>query len=211
MDSIKEAFSKVKQDMDELRFDLLKIRSELSILSQELVNLRGSLVPTQNTEISTTPTQNPTNQQSFKPLNGQISPISIGNQGVPTNKQTNKPTNQHMGKGRNIIDSAADILDSLDSVKKEIRLKFKRLTDQEFLVFSTLYALDEEGLVVDYKSLAEEVKLTEISIRDYIGKLIKKGIPIEKQRINNKNIKLSVSPNLKKVATLTTILQLREI
>ena len=48
-------------------------------------------------------------------------------------------------------------------------------------------------------------------LRDYIGRLIKKGIPLEKKKINNKIIHLSVSKNLKKIASLSTILQLRDI
>jgi biotin operon repressor len=62
---------------------------------------------------------------------------------------------------------------------------------------------------VDYKSLSERLNLSESSIRDYIGKLINKGIPVEKKKINNKSIQLSISQNLKKIATLSTILTLR--
>jgi DNA-binding MarR family transcriptional regulator len=109
------------------------------------------------------------------------------------------------------IINAAQILNSLDNLKKEIRLKFKRLTEQEFLVFSTIYQLSEEKGNTDYKNLSEKLSLTESSIRDYIGRLIKKGIPVEKTKINNKTIHLSISPNLKKIASLPTILQLRAI
>ena len=110
------------------------------------------------------------------------------------------------------IDDATRILDSLDSIKKEVRLKFKRLTDQEILVFSTLYQLDEEMPgQVNYRLISKKLNLTESSIRDYVGRLIKKGIPVDKKRINNKNISLSISPNLKKIASLPTILQLRDI
>ena len=69
-----------------------------------------------------------------------------------------------------------------------IRLKFKRLTEQELLVFSKLYQLDEEMGHSDYKTLSQKLNLTESSIRDYIGRLIKKGIPVVKNKINNKNI-----------------------
>ncbi|HKZ33939.1 MAG TPA: HTH domain-containing protein, partial [Candidatus Nanoarchaeia archaeon] len=109
------------------------------------------------------------------------------------------------------IEDAASILDSLDGLKKEIRLKFKQLTDQETLVFSALYQLEEDSGPVDYKTLADKLGLTESSIRDYIGRLLKKGIPVEKKKINNKQIKLSISQSLKKIASLSTILQLRDI
>lgn len=95
-------------------------------------------------------------------------------------------------------------------LKKGIRLKFKRLTEQEFLVFSTIYQL--EGTVeVNYRILSEKLGLSESSIRDYVGRLIKKGIPIDKIRLNNKNIKLSIPKDLKKIASLSTIMQLRDL
>ena len=112
---------------------------------------------------------------------------------------------------QNPIDDAAKILDSLDSIKKEIRLKFKRLTSQEMLVFSTLYQIEEEKGSIDYKALSQRLQLTESSVRDYVGRLIKKGIPVEKKRINNKTILLSVSSNLKKITSLSTIIQLRDL
>jgi len=92
-----------------------------------------------------------------------------------------------------------------------LRLKFKRLTDQELLVFSTIYQLDEEIGYSDYKSISTKLKLTESSVRDYVGRLIKKGIPVEKTKINNKNIQLNISQNLKKIASLNTLLHLRDI
>ena len=103
------------------------------------------------------------------------------------------------------------MLDSLDNLKKEIRLKFKRLTDQEMTVFTTLYQLSESENYADYRAISTKLNLSESSIRDYIGRLIKKGIPVEKTKINNKTIQLSVSSNLKKIATLPTILKLREM
>jgi hypothetical protein len=41
--------------------------------------------------------------------------------------------------------------------------------------------------------------------------MINKGIPIHKNKINNKKITLSISPDLKKIASLPTIIRLREL
>ncbi|MGK0208825.1 MAG: hypothetical protein ACI83O_000079 [Patescibacteria group bacterium] len=110
------------------------------------------------------------------------------------------------------FERANKIFDSLDDIKKEIRAKFKQLTPQEMLIFSTLYTLENQGIQdIGYSILAQTLNLTESSIRDYVNKLIKKGIPLDKQRINNKTIVLKVDNNLKKVATLPTIRKLREI
>jgi len=243
-DNIKEAFLKVKedifyikQDLESLRASLNETRTYLSNLSniiqllnkktdnlikikEENIENKQLTTSTQKQESSTIQQDNPTNQHIFKPLNNQISSISIGNEGVPTDRQTDQQTDQHIDKGsyniikeenKDSIGKASEILDSLDNIKKDIRLKFKRLTDQEILVFSTIYQLDEEIGYSDYKSISERLSLTESSIRDYVGRLIKKGIPIDKNKINNKTIHLNISQNLKKIASLNTLLKLRDI
>ena len=103
------------------------------------------------------------------------------------------------------------MLKSLDNIKKEIRQKFKKLTEQEWLVFSTIYQLDEEMGHSDYRILAERLKLTESSIRDYVARLMKKGIPVDKIKLNNKNIQLNISKSLKQIASLPTIITLRDL
>ncbi|MFH1503375.1 MAG: hypothetical protein ABIE36_01840 [Candidatus Diapherotrites archaeon] len=235
MEEIKEAFSKVKQDIDSLREEVFSLRENLMETRQSLIELcdlfkqfyskkEGFGHPTDNpthpTQFSTIPTDNPTHPTLPNPLKGEKLTISIGNEGVPTDRQTDRQTNQQTDKGSynmeeksktNSIIDAARILDSLDNLKKEIRLKFKRLTDQEMTVFSAVYQACEEEGYSDYRGLSQKLKLTESSIRDYVGRLIKKGIPVEKIKLNNKNIQLIISPNLKKIASLSTILQLREL
>jgi ribosomal protein L16 Arg81 hydroxylase len=238
MEQIKEAFSKVKQDMDLLKSEMAHLKESLKETRESLIELcelfkqfsskkdsqANSKSPTENPthqQINQThPANNPTHPTHFKPLKDENLPISTGNDGVPTNKQTDKQTNQQTDKGsynsenkskENPILDAVKILDSLDNLKKEIRLKFKRLTDQEMAVFSALHQLQEEEGHADYRGLSQKLKLTESSIRDYVGRLIKKGIPVEKIKINNKNIQLIISPNLKKVASLSTIMQLRDL
>ncbi len=222
MDLLKEAFGKVKEDIDSLRTQILSLNKELSEIKfslNKLISTKKEIlimeeVPTDNKVNKIDNEQIPTQNTPYSPQKAQNSTISTGNEGVPTNKPTNKPTNQQIEKKEieeNSLDNALKILNSLDSIRKEVRLKFKDLTDQEFLVFSTLYEIDEETGNVDYKTLSKRLNLSESSIRDYIGKLIKKQIPVNKIKINNKNIKLSISQNLKKIASLDVILKLREL
>jgi hypothetical protein len=228
MDQIKEAFSKVKQDMDFLLKEINDLKKEFSVLSRSVsqINnqLKSKIFLSNPSNFHTDEAESQPNTQQFtqtnplfKPLKHQILGISIGNRGVPTDKQTNPQTDQQThfpvekGFTQDPITNAVEILNSLDNLKKEIRLKFKRLTEKELLVFSTLYQLDLERGNADYKVIANKLALTESSIRDYIGRLISKGIPVEKKKINNKTILLNVSENLKKIATLETILQLREL
>jgi hypothetical protein len=178
------------------------------------------------------PTHNPTLRQEIEGLKSQILSISTGNRGVPTDRQTNRQTHQqthnYTEKSPNSsvfnssnplqptletnIQEASEILDSLDRLKKEIRLKFKRITNQEMAVFSTIYQLEDQDFnQVTYKKVAQTLNLSESSIRDYVQRIINKGIPIKKHKINNKTILLSISQELKKIASLSTIIQLREL
>jgi len=215
MDPIKEAFFKIKKDIIQLKDEIIKLKTQINnIQTTPTHNL--ALTPLQTdrqTHIQTTPTHN----HDVEPPYTLNSNSSIGNEGVPTDKQTNQPTNQQIHsytqiKHKTDFEQANEILLSLDNIKKGIRLKFKRLTPQEMLVFSTLYALEEQKIEeITYRTLAEQLQLSESSIRDYINKLIKKGVPIDKIRQNNKTILLKISQNLKNIATLATIQDLREL
>ena len=223
MDYIKDAFQKVKQDIDSLKEEFSSLKQnlentnknlidlkEMSVhLSNELKNIKLSINSAQNIINPTIDEEIPTDNSPFNAQNSQKIPFSTGNEGVPADRQTNQQTNQQTEKTS--FEDALDILNSLDSIKKEIRTTFKHITDQEFLVFSTIYQLSEQKGFVDYRDLSSKLKLTESSIRDYVGKLIKKGIPVEKNKINNKVIQLSISENLKKIAPLPVILQLRSL
>ncbi len=235
MDSVKEAFQKVKQDIDFLSLSLQEANKDISFLSEEIKKINENLEkiannlalsnPTNNQFNSTFQHINPTDStqiqhinQLFKPLKDENSVFSIGNDGVPTDKQTNRQTDRQVQKSpfldkknENSMENTLQILNSLDSLKKEIRLKFKHLTEQELAVFSAIYEFDDEIGFSDYKSLSLKLNLTESSIRDYVGRLVKKGIPVEKRKIRNKNIKLNISQNLKNIASLQTILSLRDI
>jgi DNA-binding MarR family transcriptional regulator len=206
MDPLKEAFRKIKEDMDLLRGEILSLNQDIREIRDKL---DANTSPTHNPLTSTDISINPTGIPLFKALKPQNIPLSTGNEGVPTDRQTNQQTNQQTEKAS--FNKALEVLNSLDNLKKEIRNKFKRITDQEFLVFSTIYQIEEESGSVDYRTLSQKLNLTESSIRDYVGKLIKKGIPVDKIKINNKMVQLSISEKLKKVTPLPVIFQLREI
>ncbi len=254
-DKIKEAFNKVRKDMDALNNQINNLRQETLKITEILHQIVGNEAKKESEHPLPSSTRNPQNQtpsthtsthkHPFKPLKHQNIGISTRNEGASTDRQTDRQTNRHtlISTGNppdptstesnsqtlrvlpleeknssnqtedslNSIDNAARILDSLDNVKKEIRKKFKRLTDQELLVFSTLYQIEEEDGHAEYSTISNRLNLSESSIRDYVSRLIKKGIPVEKTRVNNKFIHLNISKNLKKIATLPTILRLRDL
>lgn len=234
-DKVKEAFTKVKQDIEDLK-------SQLSLISNELSDLKY-IFQSQQTHHSYIPSiqhKSPTqelNERYNYPLEALKTPnsqISIGNDGVPTNRQTNQQTDRHIFNEEKTtikpalnqslgttdtqnnpkidrLEQLTTTLHSLDSIKKELRQQFKRLTNQEMLVFSTIYQLESESFVVDYSIIASKLGLSESSIRDYVIKISKKGIPIQKIKENNKKILLKIPEELRKMASLNTILALREL
>jgi len=213
-EELKEAFAKVKNDIFVLQDEFFSIKNELLEIKELL---KAQITNSTNQQISpthfTTPTDNPTVPSEIRGLIYPNFNSSIGNEGVPTDRQTNQqtdnPTDFTLKKS---ILEATEMLNSLDNIRKEIRLNFKTITNQEMLVFSTIYELSElrnEG--VEYTEIADKLKLSPSSIRDYVQKIISKGIPIIKTKVNNKKILLNISPELKKLATLQTIIKLREL
>jgi len=215
MDPIKEAFSKIKEDIIQLKNEIHKLRIQIN--NVQTTSTHNQAFTPQQTNSQTHNKTLPTHNQGVDaPYTPNIN-SSIGNEGVPTDRPTNTQTDQQTHSHTQIrhktdFEQVNEILSSLDSIKKGIRLKFKRLTPQEMLVFSTLYALEEQNIEeITYRTLAKQLQLSESSIRDYINKLIKKGVPIEKIRQNNKTILLKISQNLKNIATLDTIVRLRDL
>ena len=229
MDPVKDAFDKVKQDIIFLKDELNNLRKgvvetrermmEICEIIKKIDEKIEFVASTHQPKIQTLPTYSSTHNYPLEAPKTQNLPISTGNEGVSTDRQTDRQThkqtqNEHKiteNSPDNSFDNALEMLESLDSIKKEIRLQFKRLTEQELLIFSTIYQIEEEQGYANYKFLAERLNLTESSVRDYVGRLIKKGIPVEKKKVNNKQIKLFISQNLKKITPLSTILQLRDL
>ncbi|MBT3691392.1 winged helix-turn-helix transcriptional regulator [archaeon] len=168
-------------------------------------------------------THNTTVPQEIEGLKYPNLSSSIGNEGVSTDRQTDRQTDNSthnstkitQNSSKNIesnIQEATEILDSLDRLKKQIRLKFKKITNREMAVFSTIYQLEEQDPSnTTYKQIAKILHLSQSSIRDYVQRMINKGIPVKKEKINNKQVILSISQELRKIATLSTIIQLREL
>lgn len=216
-DLIKESFQKVKEDITALK-------EAINIISDEIEELKRTLtqtdIPTRQTNRQITPTV----PQEIGGLETQDLQVSTGNRGVQTDRQTVQQTDKLSEKFALIqesnfktddnlskIDAVSQILDSLDSVKKELRFKFKRLTPQEMLIFATIYQLEDQDLKPDYKLISSKTRLSESSIRDYVQKIIKKGIPVDKIKENNKKVTLSIPQNLRRMAALDTIIKLREL
>ncbi|MFA7708018.1 MAG: HTH domain-containing protein [Candidatus Pacearchaeota archaeon] len=225
---LKEAFFKVKQDIASLGSEISQIKQEIIQIKQFLDDFSNTTLQHISSTYPVSPTDNPTLPQEIGGLKTPNNDTSIRNEGVPTDRQTHRQTDQQTGfseqsslktplnnehnSSESEIEKATKLLDSLDSLKRQIRYKFKHITNQEMFVFSTIYQLEEQNPeAVTYKEIALRLKLSESSIRDYVQRIINKGIPIKKHKINNKQLILSISQDLKRIANLSTIIKLREL
>jgi len=220
MNEIKEFFDIIKKDILSLNQEIQNLKLNISNLKGQIENLNLNVknfsytnpISAQKVYFQTQNNENPTDKELFKSLKAQNLHISTGNQGVQTDKQTNQQIDKKHGSGQNLgLDSADYLLGSLDHIKKELRLKFKRLTPQEMAVFSSVYLTEQILGYTNYKIIADKLGLTESSIRDYVRRLILKGIPLEKEKLNNKEILIRVSSNLRKITTLETLQKIRDL
>lgn len=233
MDEVRDAFKRVKEDFSELNYEFFNLKEDIEKIKEFLVEIGENLyslnlkvgglleknLKTEKGSFSTNRHSNQTDYPIIKPQKPKYLGISTGNEGVKTNRQTIQQTDNLASLGakkgffkeEGSFDEASNILNSLDDLKKEIRLKFKKLTEKEVIIFSAIYQLEEERGFADYKSLSLKLSLSESSVRDYVRRLILKGIPLYKKKINNKEVHLFVSQNLKKIASLSSILKLRDL
>ncbi|MEM3112874.1 MAG: hypothetical protein QXI33_00425 [Candidatus Pacearchaeota archaeon] len=215
MDQIKEAFNKVKQDIYDLKIEINSIKKELEEIQTSILNLT-KLNSTLNIEVQTlrqtnsthkvTSTDTSTDILPFQALKRQNIKNSIGNEGVSTDRQTIRQTDKLSEKGN----LSTLIINQIDGLRQELKDKIKSLTNQEMLVFSTIYQYDNNQTTIDYHFLATKLSLSQSSIRDYVQRILNKGAPLIKTKENNKHIILHIPDDFKKLASLDTILLLRE-
>lgn len=229
MDPIKEAFSRAKEDITSLKNQITSLYVEINSLKDILTSISRHIDEqkqairqsnsTDNREL-TEPSVNNNDFWSHKALKPHIYTVSTRNDGVPTDKQTDQQTNTFLDNPsistgnthkKSEPSDITSLLNSLSTFKKDLRNKFKRLTKQEMLVYITIYQLESEGFTVDYPLIAKKLFLSESSIRDYVQRAIRKGIEISKVKENNKKIYLSIPSEIREIASLQTIIQLREI
>jgi len=174
-DYIKEAFIKVKKDIEFLNNELLDMKLVIQNINISIKNLSINLkkedlisrqtIPQIDTANNVISTYNPTVKDRLKDLKALNLKISTRNRGVSTDRQTDRQTTEIIDHNiqKDIdcnIKEANNILDSLDSLRKEIRLKFKRLTNQEMAVFSVIYQLEEqENREITYNLISKTLNL----------------------------------------------------
>ncbi|MEM4245264.1 MAG: hypothetical protein QW404_03320 [Candidatus Nanoarchaeia archaeon] len=181
-EKLKQAFSKIKEEINSIRSDFEALKAVIA-KQQELLEVFLSKIAQKSQE-----------NHNFEGFSGIPLEASTGNKGVQTNKQTNTQTNKqtHLKQTNNQIPI-------LSSIKKDVLSKFQNLPKREFLIFLTIYQLEEDKGSVSYSDIANHLKLSESGIRHYVFNIIKRGLPVQKKKINNKMTVLSISPEFKEI------------
>lgn len=175
-DKVKQSFSKVKEDISSLNDKIVAIEAKLD---QILAKSKK-----ENT--------NSTKYKGFERSTPQIyektDKISTGNKGVHSFIHS---TDIHSFNSHSL---------DIQSLKKNLEEKINKLTNQEFLVFLTIYQLEEDlRRNVTYDDLSSKLSLSTGCIRSYISSIIKKGLPILKKKINNRTITLTIHQDFKEL------------
>jgi hypothetical protein len=122
---------------------------------------------------------------------------SIGNEGVLSKRASEQAIKQAHSK------QPSKHLSTLGELNEDLDAHFSTYTRQELKIFLSLYQLEDEVGPIRFTDLSDYMKLSEGCVRAYIYKLIARGSPILKEKVNNQVVNLSLSPefrslNLKK-------------
>jgi len=181
---IKLSFSKAKEHADRLENDIKELKTLLNSQNKEIISLKS--------EIKKVISSNKQIELQNEPQTS----ISTGNKGVL----------------RQSFDSTSTVLNQeIEPIKQEIEENFKKLTEKQFLVFMSIYELEEQkDSPIRYKDIAEHLNLTQSSVRDHVNELTIKKIPLTKEIFNNK-VFLSIPHEFRTLTLASKLLNFRQL
>jgi len=196
-EKLKNSFSNIKKDITTLNNDITALKNEINHIKGGLDQIK-TILTTKNFLDST------------------------GNKGVINNHQQstiiNTPTNTNKEDQNDLIlqehpksQDLQEVQITLDKIKKDLQKTFKNLTDREFSIFMTIYELGQQLDRVTYADIAQQLSLTEMTIRSYVASLINKHLPIEKTRRFNNKVSLSIRKEFKDLNLASKLISLRTL
>ena len=214
-DSVKNSFSKVKDDIcrldDELRLQrevLSKQNDILRLLNNKLSSIIEKIDEIEK-KMPKIESENMSNQSIDQLINHLITYQSLNheeasNEPIKAKKDVsirNDGVNQSFNQIINHQSDKNEVLEAQDlnfqALKTNIDSTFRALSKQELKVFLTVYQLEDEGKIANYTNIAQNLGLSEHCIRSHISFLMKKNAPLVKQKLNNKRNLLSIRKDFK--------------
>lgn len=137
-------------------------------------------------------------ESQINALKGQIEDLTntINSQKIPILDEVPIPPKEQVSIGNEGVHSF--IHSRIQSIIQPTSTEFiSKLTKQEALILLTIVQLEEELSNITYEDLASKLKLSQGCIRGYITTLIRKGVPIYKEKYNNKITIIKANPSIK--------------
>ena len=166
---VRNSFKKVKDHMNSLEAQIKAQKDDIRAIRVILEKKENQKIPNSN------------EFKEEKPSNPKIQKSSTGNEGVYSFIHS---LTKH---------SFTDYAQNINKLEKGLKTLFLRLTRQEFLVFLIIYQLEDENTLVSYSHIATKLNLSEGCIRTYVSSIIRKGLPLTKQKVNNKYVTLHIN------------------
>ena len=183
---IRNSFEKVRKDMSFLKKELESVKLELNRQKEEEKGLKLKIDDI---------------LRFINEIKDNISffyKISSRNDGVINNHQ----------QSSTIIN---DKQQSISAIKSDFEALFRGLTDREFSVFMAIYQLEEDlQAPVSYCEVSKILKITEITVRNYVNSMMNRGIPIEKHRQYNRKVSLSIKKDMRDLNLASKLLKIRQ-
>lgn len=191
-DGVKKAFLKVREDIQHLEEEL-KNQKEVILAQQKVMEALNEQIGNVLAPIS-----------NFKLNNNESQISSTGNEGVlstVTSTVTATPT---------LFRQPFDNPDTDDPITKDIKNKFRSLTEREFAVFMAIYQLEEElHSPITYGDIARKLSLSRSSVRDHIGELLLKNAPLVKTVSGDRKVSLSIKKDFRDLNLVSKLLSFR--
>ncbi|MBI2671027.1 hypothetical protein HYX18_03560 [Candidatus Woesearchaeota archaeon] len=189
-EKVKNSFIKAKKDIFKLENEIKEIKN-LLIKQQEQIDLILSKID-KNYYFKSN--EDNINHISFD--------ISTGNEGVRASERASERATAHIKpKEKDQIKANFDSISIIDNL-------FRTLTKREFLLFLTIYQLEDDMGNVTYDDISKHLKLSEGRIRSHIVTLLRKGLPVIINKINNRIAILSISPEFRELGLKTRLINL---
>lgn len=204
-EKIKQSFLKVKEDIESLKTQLNELKRFIEeVLKKQNFRKDSDLVENLSKEvpqeISSTGNQGVyTNKHSF--IHSHMHSFNKHSTDIQTHKQTDMQTttqtdaqiNSHLAK-----QTLQFPKEWSSSNLKDIDSLFLTLTKGEFLCFLTIFQLEEDlNRGVSYLELSRHLSLSEGCIRTYVSQMLKKAVPLQKIRLNNKLTLLTIDKSFR--------------
>ena len=211
---IKQAFSKVKEDIFFIKNHLKELENKIKDQTQENEGLFKKIndvyevikgikdSSTGNEGVKQSINQSLSNQSIIKqsinqsstsePVNGNNSVYNEeqGNEGV---KQLSNHLSTNQSINQSLSNQSQDREEQIKKVTNKLNTAFLTLSKQELKLFLTIYQLEDENIIPTYKNISQKMQLSESCLRAHLSSLLRKNIPLHKTYFNNRIVQVSVS------------------